>query len=128
MNAVSEEKPVRRKLGDRRGRPRYDIVGELWGTLETVIRMPLLNVGRGGALVESRVPLAVSSVHKLTFKVGGGEWTADVRIRHVTPSSVGEALLYLIGMEFMSAAPGLLGQIEQLFISSAGEFASAETT
>ena len=48
---------MERRLGDRRGRPRFEIVGELWGTLDTALSMPLLNVGRGGALVRSTVPL-----------------------------------------------------------------------
>ena len=41
---------MKRRLGDRRVRPRFEIVGELWGTLETVLRLPLRNVGIGGAL------------------------------------------------------------------------------
>ena len=54
---------MRRKIGDRRIRPRFDIVGDLWGTLETVLQLPLRNVGRGGALIHSHVPLPSHSVH-----------------------------------------------------------------
>ena len=71
---------VRRKLGDCRGRPRYDIVGDLWGTLETVLRMPLRNVGPGGALIESHVALPAESIHRLTFTYDGQDASTQVRI------------------------------------------------
>src|SRR4029453_2850157 len=77
---------LRRKLGDRRGRPRYDIVGDLWGTLETVLSMPLRNVGPGGALIESHVALPAESIHRLTFSYGGQDASTQVRVRHVKPS------------------------------------------
>ena len=48
---------MRRKMADRRVRPRFDIVGDLWGTLETVLRLPVRNVSRGGAMIHSHVPL-----------------------------------------------------------------------
>ena len=62
---------MRRKMGDRRIRPRFDIVGDLWGTLETVLRLPLRNVSRGGALIHSHVPLPSQSVHRLAFHSNG---------------------------------------------------------
>ena len=48
-------------MSDRRVRPRFEIVGQLWGTMETVVAMTLCNVGYGGALVESDVPLPSNS-------------------------------------------------------------------
>ena len=60
--AMDEGEIVRRKMGDRRNRPRYDIVGDLWGTLETVLHLPLRNLSRGGALIHSHVPLPSQSV------------------------------------------------------------------
>src|SRR3954469_5380737 len=108
------ETVVRRKLGDRRGRPRYDIVGDLWGTLETVIRLPLRNVGPGGALLESNVPLAAESVHRLVFTCDGDDTSTQVRVRHVKPMlSVMGDRSYLIGVEFLSVHPALVGQIAE---------------
>ena len=56
---------MKRRLGDRRGRPRFEIVGELRGTLDTVIGLPLVDIGKSGALVESPVALtpAVRASH-----------------------------------------------------------------
>jgi hypothetical protein len=117
---------VRRKLGDRRNRPRYDIVGDLWGTLETVIRLPLRNVGKGGALIQSHVPLPAESIHRFTFECDGQNTSAQVRVRHVesTVSSDGETT-YLIGVEFLSMHPVLAGQIEQ-WMGNSGSDVMAE--
>ena len=105
---------MRRKLGDRRVKPRYDLVGDLWGTLETVLRLPLVNVSAGGALFESDVPLPAQSVHRLTFDCNGRSVSTEVRVHHVrhVTSDDGTAA-YLIGVEFISPHPLLLGEIDR---------------
>jgi PilZ domain len=118
---------MRRKLGDRRTRPRFDIVGELWGTLETILRLPLKNVGRGGALIHSHVPLPLESVHRLTFVSEGQDMSTQVRVRHVdTNVSADGERTYLVGVEFISATPALQAQIERWLVASEGNAAVAE--
>jgi hypothetical protein len=113
---------VRRKLGDRRVRPRYDIVGDMWGTLEAVLRLPLKNVSPGGALIESHVPLPAESVHRLTFVCDGQETAAQVRILHVKPTlSLAGERTYLIGVEFLSLHPALVGQIDRWMLAGGDE-------
>jgi hypothetical protein len=111
---------VKRRLGDRRIRPRFEIVGELWGTLETVLRLPLRNVGTGGALFESHVPLAVESIHRLTWKCEDRDTAVQVRVRHVQPieSADGERS-YLVGIEFLSLNPLIAGQVEKWLAAGA---------
>jgi hypothetical protein len=48
---------VKKRIGDRRRGPRFEIVGALSGTLETWQRFRLLNLGAGGALIESATSL-----------------------------------------------------------------------
>jgi hypothetical protein len=104
---------MKRRLGDRRGRPRFEIVGELWGTLETVIAMPLRNIGRGGALVQSAVALAPQSVHHVAVSCGGTQTPASVRVQHVRTMVGSDGRdYYLIGLEFLSTPAELLAQIE----------------
>lgn len=114
---------MKRRLGDRRMRPRFEIVGELWGTLETVLRLPLKNVGIGGALFESHVPLAPESIHRLTWKCEDRETAVQVRVRHVRPieSADGERG-YLIGIEFLSLNPVIAGQIQKWFAAADSGF------
>ena len=126
MRIVDEGDSVRRKIGDRRIRPRFDIVGDLWGTLETVLRLPLRNVGRGGALIHSHVPLPSQSVHRLAFNADGQDISVPVRVSHVDAqvSADGERT-YLIGIEFLSAQPALLELIDQWAVSGRAEEAGA---
>lgn len=126
MRIVDEGDSVRRKIGDRRIRPRFDIVGDLWGTLETVLRLPLRNVSRGGALIHSHVPLPSQSVHRLAFNADGQDISVPVRVSHVDAqvSADGERT-YLIGIEFLSAQPALLELIDQWAVSGRAEEAGA---
>lgn len=104
---------MKRRLGDRRGRPRFEIVGDLWGTLDTVIGMPLLNIGMGGALVQSSVPLTPESVHHVAVTCEGQHTPTSVQVRHVRPVAGHDGReLYLIGLEFLSMPSALLAQIE----------------
>lgn len=111
-------------MGDRRIRPRFDIVGDLWGTLETVLRLPLRNVSRGGALIHSHVPLPSQSVHRLAFHSNGQDLSVPVRVSHVdTRVSADGERTYLIGVQFLSAQPALLELIDRLMAMGHGEAA-----
>jgi len=110
---------VRRKIGDRRIRPRFDIVGDLWGSLETVLRLPLRNVSRGGALIHSHVPLPSQSIHRLAFNSDGQDVSVPVRVSHVdTQVSADGERTYLIGVEFLSLQPALVEMIDRWALSS----------
>ena len=105
---------MRRRQADRRVRPRFEVVGNLWGTVETVLRLPLRNVGLTGALIESHVPLAVDSVHRIAWDVDAQEMSAEVRVRHV--KAIGGAdgeQTYLVGVEFVAKNPVLADQIQR---------------
>ena len=109
---------MRRKMGDRRIRPRFDIVGDLWGSLETVLRLPLKNVSRCGALIHSHVPLPPESVHRIAMHAEGQELSVPVRVSHVDErvSADGERT-YLIGVQFISAPPALLQLVDRLLVT-----------
>ena len=110
---------MKRRLGDRRLRPRFEIVGELWGTLEVALRLTMKNVGMGGALFESHIPLATESIHRLTWEFDR-ETDVQVRVRHVRPiASIDGERAYLIGIEFLSLNPMIGGQIQE-WLSATG--------
>jgi hypothetical protein len=126
MSKRTEGETVRRKIGDRRIRPRFDIVGDLWGSLDTVLRLPMRNVSRGGALIQSDVPLPPQSVHRIALQADGKELSVPVRVSHVDAqvSADGEHT-YLIGVEFISAQPALLQFVDRLLVAGRGEGAGA---
>ena len=103
---------MKRRLGDRRGRPRFEIVGDLWGTFTTVVGMPLLDVGKSGALVKSSMALSPESVHHISVTCNGQQTPARVQVRHVrrVPGPDGSDY-FLIGLEFLSMPSALEAQI-----------------
>ena len=103
---------MQRRLGDRRGRPRFEIIGDLWGTLDTSIDMVLLDVGKNGALVQSTVPLVSQSVHHIVVDCSGLPTPARARVQHVRQVVGPDAhAYYLIGLEFLSVPAALEAQI-----------------
>ncbi|HEY2434175.1 MAG TPA: hypothetical protein VGI12_15980 [Vicinamibacterales bacterium] len=113
---------MRRRLGDRRGRPRFDIVGDLWGNLEVFLRLPLRNVGPGGALLHSHASLPPDSVHRLTLSFDGRDFTADAKVRHVSGITGADGERgFLIGVEFVTMHPVLAAQLAQLAGSADGQ-------
>jgi hypothetical protein len=109
--------PFKDRLGDRRGEMRFEIIGHLWGALENVERLPLRDIGLGGALVESRLPLAPDSVQAMALRFGGDAvHDVRVRVRHVRPSPAGAG--YLVGLEFMDLAAGAAEQIDRYVAAS----------
>jgi hypothetical protein len=92
-----------RRVGDRRGRVRLDVVGALWGTLETSKRAQVLNISDTGALLLSPVHLPANTVHTLQMTHHGLQLEAEVLVRHVRPASVAGA--YQVGVEFLAPPP-----------------------
>lgn len=103
---------MRRRQADRRTRPRFEVIGDLWGTVETTVRLPLRNVALNGVLLESQVLLAVDSVHRISWDVDGHEVSAEVRVRHVRPVEGADGdRTYLVGVEFVTPSPLLAEQL-----------------
>ena len=110
---------VRRREADRRSRPRFEIVGELWGTVETLLRLPLRDLGLNGALVESHVPLAVGSVHRILWDAEGGETSTEVRVCHVRQETGADGEeTYLVGVEFVTPHPLVRQQIHRWLVEA----------
>jgi hypothetical protein len=112
----------RRRLGDRRSRPRFEVVGELPGTLETVVRLQVRNVGLSGGLLESAVRLPAGSIQRLECDVEGMTAALDVRVCHVRAATAanGEPT-YLLGIEFLTSHPLLTAVIERWLVQERDE-------
>jgi hypothetical protein len=114
---------MNRRGSDRRGRPRFEIVGELWGTIETRATLTVCNLGPGGALVESPVALEPGSMHWLTAEVDGEPQLVQVRVRHVAR---GEGMApHMAGVEFVARTPALEAFLNE-HLNGAGGAASGQ--
>jgi hypothetical protein len=110
-----------RRVGDRRAKPRFEIVGELWGTLETTVSLVVQNLGRGGALVESPLPLAAESVHWVRATADGQPHLVQMRVRHSTRSRGGDGPpRFLVGVEFLRLTPAVEEAIVRYMGSAEG--------
>ena len=115
--------PFKDRLGDRRGELRFEIIGHLWGALETLDNLPLRDIGRGGALVESRLPLAADSVHAVRLRVAAEPHHVKVRVRHVRPAAAVPGEGYLVGLEFLDLAAPVVDEIDRYVAASLSEAA-----
>ena len=91
---------MKKRIGDRRRRPRFEIVGRLTGTLEIWQRFRLLNLGAGGALIESTTPLLPGS--RVNGRVAICGQLRDVRavVRRVMTGDRGN---YIVAVEWGNA-------------------------
>ena len=106
--------PYKERLGDRRGELRFEIIGQLWGSLEAVQDLPLRNLARGGALVEAKQPIGSDAVRSVRLVFGTHVSDVQVKVRHVTPEPNGEGQRYLIGLEFIEPSASALEQIDRI--------------
>jgi hypothetical protein len=102
------------RLGDRRSDLRFEIIGQLWGSLETVESLPLRNLSTGGALVESRMPINPEMVRSVRLSLGQQVNDIQVRVRHVTSEKGPAGERYLVGLEFVEPSAAALAQIDRI--------------
>jgi len=98
---------MQRRIGDRRGKPRFEIVGELWGSVDVSASLSVVNLGRGGALLESTTPLVPESVHAVLVVTDDESHQVTLRVRHTTPDEQSGRRRYLTGVEFVDVTPAL---------------------
>jgi hypothetical protein len=106
--------PLKDRLGDRRTDLRFEIIGQLWGALETVDQLPLRNLARGGALVEARAPVGAEAFRALRLGFNGTKQEVAVRVRHVTALKTTAGEHYLVGLEFVEPSAAALDQIDRI--------------
>jgi len=91
------------RLADRRTAVRFEIVGELWGSVQALEPLLFHNLAPEGALVESTSPLPVGSVQPI--RLVQGTRTSDVRaaVRHLSPVHLEDGgRRYRVGLEFLN--------------------------
>jgi hypothetical protein len=113
--------PFKERLGDRRSDLRFEIIGQLWGSLETVEHLPLRNLARGGALVESRLPLNPEMVRSVRLALGDQVSDIQVRVRHVSAEKTDGAERFLVGLEFVEPSASALAQIDRIVAARLAE-------
>jgi hypothetical protein len=91
------------RLADRRTATRFEIVGELWGSVQALESLTVRNLAREGALIESIAPLPVASVQAIRLIQGTRTTEIRAAVRHLSPVYLaGGDRRYLVGLEFLN--------------------------
>jgi PilZ domain-containing protein len=98
---------MQRRIGDRRRKPRFEIVGDLFGSVDVTVGLRILNLGRGGALVDSPLALVPGSVHAVRAVGNGESHPMTIRVRHSTATAQQGHRRYLLGVEFLNVTAAL---------------------
>ena len=104
---------MKRRIGDRRAKARFEIVGDLWGSLDAKATFTVRNLGPSGALLESPVPLAPDSMHWVNAMIDGQAEPLRVLVRYSMPNEGAGNPGYLTGVEFVSVTPATQAFIRQ---------------
>lgn len=96
---------MKRRIGDRRAKPRFEIVGELWGSLDANATFAVRNLGSSGALLESPVALAPDSMHWVSAIIDGQSEPLRFLVRYSVRNEGDFKPRYLTGVEFVSLTP-----------------------
>jgi len=105
--------PTSQRLGDRRAAVRFEIVGELWGTLQVAQTVKVLNLSAGGMLIESPVTLAPGSLYDAHVTIDDRHMVIPVRATRVTPLMPGSAVC-TAAFEFVELPSDVRNVIDRL--------------
>jgi hypothetical protein len=87
---------------DKRDTDRVPILGELRGEIMVFEPMAIKEISRGGALVETRFPLQINSLHDLRLTLGDQSVVVKGRVAHCRISDVDQDIvMYRTGVEFV---------------------------
>ena len=103
------------RLADRRIAVRFEIVGELWGSVQALEPLHVHNLAPEGALVESLVPLPVGSVQPVRLVQGMHATEVRAAVRHLAPVDLqGGEKRYRVGLEFLNVSEKAAASIGSL--------------
>ena len=100
---VGSRRDVKKRLGDRRSRPRFDIVGNLVGQVDAWQSLEVINLGPGGALVETALPLAPGIRLDARVSMAGGRYQLRGQVNHSRP--IDQESRYRVGLEWIDGTP-----------------------
>jgi hypothetical protein len=103
------------RLAERRIATRFEVVGELWGSVQALEPLRVCNLAPEGALVESIAPLPVGSVQPIRLVHGAQATELRAAVRHLSPVYQQDGgRRYRVGLEFINVDPQAAASIGHL--------------
>jgi Tfp pilus assembly protein PilZ len=81
-----------------------------------VVGSRLVNIGRGGLMLEAPVPLAPESPLHLRLVLGGERAPVDARVRGCVPRSYGRRRVWGVGVQFENLPPAVRARLERALL------------
>ena len=98
----SWDEPAQPVEHGKRDSERIQILGELHGEVMVFQPMTIREIGRGGAQVETAIPLQLDSLHEFRLTLGNRSVIVKGRVAHCSISDVDQELVtYRSGIEFV---------------------------
>lgn len=89
-------------IDDKRGGERFPILGELHGEVTVFQPITIREISRGGAQIETSVPLQLNSLHQFRLMLGDRSIVVRGRVAHCRVSDVDDqGTTYRSGVEFI---------------------------
>lgn len=87
---------------NKRGGERFQLLGELHGEVTVFHSVVIREISRGGAQIESTVPLQLNSLHQFRLMLGDRSVIVKGRVAHCRVSDVDDqGTTYRAGIEFI---------------------------
>jgi hypothetical protein len=123
---MSSPTPENTRSGER-----VPILGELHGEVTVYQPMAIREVSRGGAQVETTIPLHLNSLHQFRMELGDRSVVVKGRVAHCRVTDVdAQGPVYRSGIEFIDVSEPVAGVIaefvESVKIARAGTAKTAE--
>jgi hypothetical protein len=98
---------------DKRDGERVPILGDLPGEIMVFQPMTIKDIGRGGATIETRMPLHLNSLHDVRLTLGDRSLVVKGRVVHSRISDVDQDVVtYRSGVEFVEPSEHVRSAIE----------------
>src|SRR5213078_2211301 len=105
-----------RNQGDRRGRVRFEVFGDFWGTFDVGAAVRVRNLTHTGALIEVDQPLPVESYQSICLMLNGEPATSSAQVKHVRALE-DQRDRFLVGVEFVSTSSSFRDAINELIVA-----------
>lgn len=99
---------------ERRLAPRYE--PEELSEPVIVIGSRLVNIGRGGLMLEAPIPFAPESTLHLRLVLGGERADVHARVRGCAPRPSGRGRAWAVGVEFENLEPAVRERLERALV------------
>jgi hypothetical protein len=115
VSVAAESRPETSPSGmERRRFPRFEPQDLAEPVL--VIGSRLLNINRGGLMLEAPVPLAAESVLQLRLVLDGARADVEARVRACVPRGQGRHAVWDVGLEFETLDPATIERLDRALV------------